>query len=176
METTCKDCQKTNIPTVNEESIECCEFTPADCVKTSSYNAYFKIGVGKSLTYVIDTIAKYVKKLSKKIDSYHDYTLWEGTLTQTSNGNPTVNAIKNSLPAPIVFTRNSAGDYIGTLVGAFTAGKTVVYVGSFDKSWGADVKAFRVDDDTISIRTGSTTDFTDDDVLNDTPIFIKVYN
>lgn len=176
METNCKDCQETNIPTVNEESIECCEFTPADCVKTSSYNSYFKIGVGKSLTYVIDTIAKYVKKLSQKIDDFQGYKFWEGTLTQTSTDAPVANTLKSTLSSPITFTRGGAGVYKATLVGEFTADKTVIYVGSFDKPWGADVKAYRFDDDVIYIETGLTTGFTDDDVLNKTPILIKVYN
>lgn len=172
----CKDCEDNNIPTVNEEAIECCEFYPAECVKTSSYNSYFKIGVGKSLTYVIDTIAKYVKKLSQRIDDLHNYVEWEGVLTQTLNNAPTEVVTKNTLSAPIVWTYSVAGEYIGTLVGAFPADKTFVYVGSFDKPWGADVKAYRTSDDTIVVKTGSTTDFIDDDVLNSTPIHIKVYN
>ena len=172
----CKDCEENNIPTVNEEAIECCELYPADCVRTSSYNSYFKIGVGKSLTYVIDTIAKYVKKLSQKVDELHNYVEWEGMLSQVAGGDPTEVVGKNTLSGAIVFTRVSDGEYLGTLAGAFPADKTFIYVGSFDKGWGEDVKAFRLDDDNISIRTGNSTDFINDDVLNNTPIHIKVYN
>lgn len=172
----CNDCEENNIPTVNEEAIECCELYPADCVRTSEYNSYFKIGVGKSLTYVIDTIAKYVKKISQRVDALHNYSEWQGFLSQTSNNDPNADVVKNELSGSIVFTRNTDGDYIGTLVGAFTADKTVITIGSFNKGWGEDVKAYRIDNDTIAIRTGSSIDFIDDDVLNNTPINIKVYN
>jgi hypothetical protein len=172
----CHDCEENNIPTVNEEAIECCEFYPADCVKTSAHNSYFKIGVGKSLTYVIDKIAKYVKKLSQRIDEHHNYVEWEGLLSQSAADAPEEVVGKNTLSGKIAFTRVTDGEYLGTLVGAFPVDKTFITIGSFDRSWGEDVKAFRLDDDNISIRTGNSTDFIDDDVLDNTPIYIKVYN
>jgi hypothetical protein len=172
----CNDCEENNIPTVNEESLQCCEFYPADCVKTTVYQSYFNIGVGKTLTNVIDTIAKYVKKLSTRIDDLHNYSEHVTLLSQASTNAPTATVVKNELSGSIVYAYVSPGTYTGTLVGAFTAGKTVIEVGSFDKAWGDDVKVFRVDADTISIRTGSSTDYIDNDVITDLPIVIRVYN
>ena len=173
---TCNNCGDTNLPSVNEESVECCEFYPADCVKTTKYNSYFKIGVGKTLTYVIDVISKKVKSLQLLIEGYHNYTEYQVLLSQTGITAPTAVVQKNEFSSGIVYARSGAGQYTGTLVGAFIVNKTVITLGSFNKAWGADVKVYRVDDDTIAIETGSTTGFIDDDVITDLPLNIKVYN
>lgn len=168
----CNDCTENNIPTVNEEALECCEFYPADCVKTTEYNSFFKIGVGKSLTFVIEAIAKSVKKLYDK----HNYKEWVGFVSQTGISDPTSVVIKNELSGPLSFVRTGAGKYTATLTGAFTADKTIITLGSFNKAWGSDIICYRVDDDTLSLETGSSTDFIDDDVIADLPLVIKVYN
>jgi len=170
----CNGCQENNIPTVNEQSLECCEFTSANCVKTSSYNSFFSIGIGKSLTEVIDAIAKAVKKLSDSIDSQKISDSYVAFLTQSGTSAPTSTVLRNELSGNIVWTRLSAGKYRGTLTGAFTT-KTVITLGAFDKSWGEDVKAFRVDNDTIALETGNATDFINDGVLSNLPIDIKIY-
>lgn len=172
----CHDCEENNIPTVNEEALECCELISADCVRTSKYNAYFKIGIGKSLTYVIDTIAKYVKKISDRLNNIDVYDNYVALLTQTSTNAPIATVIKNDLTAAIVWTRVSAGEYNGTLVGAFIANKTVITLGSFNSSWDAKVKAYRLNNDVIVLKTGDSTDFIDDDVITNLPIDIKVYD
>ena len=171
----CHDCEDNNIPTVNEEALECCEFISADCVKTSKYNSYFKIGVGKSLTYVIDTIAKYVKKLSDRIDALSIFDSYVALLSQTDTNEPVATVVKNDLTAPIVWTRISAGVYHGTLVGAFASTKVVITLGSFNSSWDAKVKAYKLNNDTIVLKTGDSTDFIDDDVITNLPIDIKIY-
>ncbi len=170
----CNECQENNIPTVNEQSLECCELISANCVKTSSYNSFFKIGIGKSLTEVIDAIAKVVKKLSDSIESQKIYDTYIALLTQSGTSAPTSTVLRNELSSNIVWTRLSAGKYRGTLTGAFTS-KTVITLGAFDKTWGEDVKAFRVDNNTIAIETGNSTDFINDGVLSSLPIDIKIY-
>ena len=58
---------------------------------------------------------------------YDEPKVWAGRL---SGGNPTpsVTVITNSLGGTIVWTRNSAGNYTGTLAGAFVSGKTYVSI------------------------------------------------
>ena len=37
----CDGCGNPSIPTVNEDALECCELTPANCVVTSEYQEFF---------------------------------------------------------------------------------------------------------------------------------------
>lgn len=49
------------------------------------------------------------------------------------DGNPTApvaTVLKNTLGGTVVWTRNVTGEYYGTLVGAFTSGKTTLFAGS----------------------------------------------
>lgn len=170
-----------NKPSVNETSIECCELTGANCVVTSEYNGYFKIGKGKTLTYVITTIAKFVKKLSERIsvlEELNDYESYEALLTQTGVTAPTeVGTVAvNNLSGPIVYSYTLSGRYVGTLVGAFPAGRTYIYLGTSNLEWGEKVRAYRIDDDSFAIESGSTTDYVDDDVITNLPIKIKITN
>lgn len=50
---------------------------------------------------------------------------YKAILTQTGTNVPVATVLENSLGDDIVWTRNSTGDYTGTLLGAFTVGKTV---------------------------------------------------
>lgn len=52
------------------------------------------------------------------------YREYVALLSQTGTGNPSAVIIRNELSGPIVWTRNYAGNYSGTLVGAFTVNKT----------------------------------------------------
>ena len=54
------------------------------------------------------------------------YKVYTALLTQTSTNAPTAEVLENTLGADIVWSRSQAGYYIGTLAGAFIAGKTLV--------------------------------------------------
>jgi hypothetical protein len=171
----CNGCEENNIPTVNEEALECTEFISADFVKTTKYQSYLKIGIGKSLTYVIDTIAKYIKKVNDRVDALYIYDTYVALLNQTGTTAPVATVSHNTFSSSIVWTRTSSGKYRGTLTGAFPANKTIITLGSFNKSWGEDVIAFRVDNNTIAVESGTGVDFINDGVLTNLPIDIKVY-
>jgi hypothetical protein len=64
-------------PVVNEESLDCHELTPSSCVVTTEYQGFFKIGVGRTLNFVINTIAKVVKALKLRIDALEAATVAE---------------------------------------------------------------------------------------------------
>lgn len=175
----CDGCGDPNIPTVNNEAKECCELTPTNCVVTSEYQDYFKIGKGKTLTYAINKIAKVVKAIKGTLDDlllYNNYKSYIATLDQVATGNPVASNVQNKFTVTPTFTRTNPGKYSVTLTGAFTAGKTVIDIKEFNIGWGEKVKAYRVDVNTVAIETGSTTDYIDDDVMNNMPIEIKVYN
>lgn len=176
----CDGCSDPSKPQVNEDAIECCELIPSNCVVTSEYQNYFKIGKGKTLTYVIDTIAKYVKAISLRVDALealHNYSTFTAIVTQAGTADPTAVVVDNKLsgtPTP-VWARTGAGKYTLTMTGAFTAGKTIIELKDFNIGWGEKVKAYWVDANTIAIESGSSTDYIDDDVITSMPIEIKVY-
>lgn len=180
----CDGCGDVTIPTVNNDSKECCELTPANCVVTSEYQNFFKIGKGKTLTFVIDVIAKFVKALTLRVEALeaiHNYKTFTAVVNQsgaTPSDIPTAIVVNNGLtgaPTP-VWARTSAGQYTLTMTGAFTANKTIIELKEFNIAWGEKVKAYWVDVNTIAIASGSTTDYIDDDVITDMPIEIKVYD
>ncbi len=99
-------------------------------------------------------------------------------LTQTGSSAPVATVLKNSLGGTVVWTRNGAGDYTGTLAGAFTANKTG-FLMSPQTANAPDMKTFqiyRVDNNSISLSTlrpdggGS-----EDDLISDNMIFILVF-
>lgn len=65
-------------------------------------------------------------------------------LTQTGINAPVATVLKNTLGAPIVYSYGIPGGYIGTLIGAFPLGKTIITVDS-------GFTVTNTDDDTIEI-------------------------
>lgn len=61
----CNDISK---PSVDETAMECENFTSANCVVAVEPEPYFKVNGGDTLTKVVSVIAKYVKKLSGRVD------------------------------------------------------------------------------------------------------------
>ena len=56
-------------------------------------------------------------------DMLRNYERYIALITQTSTSAPTVIELENTI-GPIVWTRKTTGEYVGTLTGAFTANKT----------------------------------------------------
>lgn len=178
----CDGCGDPSIPTVNEDALECCELTPANCVVTSEYQEFFKIGKGKTLTYAINKIASVVKAIGVRVtnlEALHNYSTFTAILTQDGTATaPSATVVNNGLtgtPTP-AWGYTSAGKYTLTITGAFTANKTIIELKDFDIGWGEKVKAYWVDVNTIAIESGSSTDFIDDGVITNMPIEIKVYD
>lgn len=174
-------CPDPSLPTVDETAIECCELTSSNCVVTSEYQDFFKIAKGKTLTYVVDIIAKYVKKNKTDITDLkllHNYSEYAANLTQEITDAPVATEIFNHIGSVSpTYSYVSTGKYLLTLVGAFpTQSKVFIVLGEFDKSWDSKVKAYWVDADNIAIESGNTTDYVDNDIITDMPISIKVYN
>lgn len=55
--------------------------------------------------------------------------VYRALLTQTGTDAPVATVLENTLGGTVVWTRSGAGDYQGTLSGAFTANKTVLNSG-----------------------------------------------
>jgi hypothetical protein len=176
----CNGCGDPSVPTVNEDALECCELTPTNCVVTSDYQEYFKIGKGKTLTYAINKIASVVKAIAVRVtnlEALHNYSTFTAIITQAGVIAPTATIVDNKIGGTPAWAYVSPGVYTLTLTGAFTADKTIIELKDWDIPWGAKVKAFRVDVDTIQIESGNASgDYIDDDVITSMPIEIKVYD
>lgn len=134
----------------------------------------------------INEIIDYLNGIGKSGDG--SYKKYVALLTQSSTNAPTVVILENTLDGTIVWTRDSAGSYYGTLTGAFTVNKTVV-LGSkqfFTNERGGvitnkEVTMDRYDADSVFVSTSlfdvvSSGTLLDDGILASTPVEIRVYN
>lgn len=103
------------------------------------------------------------------------YLVYTALLNQSGTSAPVATVLQNTLGGTVVWTRTGTGQYAGTLAGAFTANKTVIFMPS---SYGGGIARFnlvfrtstnevniRVLDDGLSLPDG----------LPETPIEIRVY-
>jgi hypothetical protein len=117
-------------------------------------------------------------KKSDLISPTLPYKVYTALLTQIS-GAPVATVLENTI-GNIVWTRSNAGQYVGTLSGAFVSGKTALFI---QKSVGLakiqlvpkDLWIEYTDANTITIITTDDTNLIDN-VLNNTTIEIRVYN
>jgi hypothetical protein len=107
-----------------------------------------------------------------------NYKEYIALLTQSGTDAPTANVIKNTFGDEIVWTRNGAGQYKGTLVGAFPVDKYFgpMPVGGLDSEasaggGGEPYSYTRIDDDVVVVNAGSF-----DGVLLNTPVSFLVKN
>lgn len=136
------------------------ETTPAGITPTE---------VGTNLKSIVDYIDQQVPKI------------YVATLTQSGAGSPVATVIKNDLSDVILWERIGAGNYKGTLVGAFTLNKTLFSIAPIKN---ITMNLSRVSADIISLQTVEFIwnelgymDYTPtDDYLLNTPIKIEVYN
>jgi len=98
------------------------------------------------------------------------YTSYAGYLVQSGTEAPLATVMQNTTGGTIAWSRNSSGNYSGTITGgAFTAGKTLVFVNqgggtsTANIQWGSSATA-------INIITGA------DDVLAKASIEIRIYS
>jgi len=174
-----ENCIDNNIPTVDETAIECCSLIPANCVVASERNTFLGIGVGRTLTYVIDRIARAIRDVRTSVsllEQRFNYREYEALLTQTSTNNPQATIGFNNFAANPALVYVSPGQYNIVLLNAFPAGNTFIYLGTSDLGWDTKVKAYRLDDSTIRVASGNTTDFIDNGLIQNLPIKIKVNN
>lgn len=101
--------------------------------------------------YDIDSTGTQTKVVTQAGGQTKEY---KAILTGTNGANPTAVVTKNDLSAAIVWTRTNEGEYEGTLVGAFPAAKTTVFV-SFGNGADLSFHAWRGSDDVIEILSSA---------------------
>jgi len=101
------------------------------------------------------------------------YKVYIALISQTSTSAPTVTVLQNTI-GTIVWTRDAAGEYYGTLVGAFTTDKT--YFTVMDTSLDIDMERQLNGNDAVYIATAvASTQVKTDGLLTVCPIEIRVY-
>lgn len=123
---------------------------------------------------IINEIADFLQANPSGGGGAASYLVYTALLTQSGTSAPTADVLENTL-GDIVWTRQSAGNYIGTLEGAFTAGKTVTMI---TNNWDNNVIYICGENsfpDSIYIETKSIPTVDVDDKLVKTPVEIRVY-
>lgn len=114
--------------------------------------------------------------------SVRDYKTYKALLTQTGSNAPSATVLQNEFSAPIVWTRVSAGYYVGTLTGAFVNNKTFIKPLSFANGTNPTPAAAlflisNIDANTVEVYTYSDNGVTiADDLLSKNCVEIQVYN
>jgi hypothetical protein len=162
----------------------CSEVMDAQCVIYTGANILCDTDVvvttNDTVAEALESIVDYVCNNQPTVPAYKVYT---ALLTQTAGDiptNPIVTVLENTI-GNIIWTRVNAGQYVGTLSGAFVSAKTALFI---QKSVGLAKNSFPYPKDlwieytntnTITIYTTDDT-FLIDGVLNNTTIEIRVYN
>lgn len=95
-----------------------------------------------------------MSKLTKRVPA-RNFKVWRGLVSQTGTAAPTAQVLENTLGGDIVWTRNSAGNYTGTLSNAFPAGKVSFNYGILEAS-GQNYRLSRNDNNSVLLWTKST--------------------
>ena len=102
--------------------------------------------------------------------------IYKALLTQVTTGDPTAVVLENELGAPIVWTRDGQGEFIGTLAGAFVTAKTGMLIGQRYSTAGDYTYLYYNDVNSVILDTQSITGAFVDDVLEQTLVVIEVYS
>lgn len=104
------------------------------------------------------------------------YKVYTALLTQSGTNAPIATVLENTLGGDIVWSRDDIGVYYGTLVGAFTENKTILFTTVSDRTLDrTNLFATRIDNNIVQITSFLPTDGNYDGLINDA-IEIRVYN
>lgn len=129
-------------------------------------------------TELATTLSVYQTKALNDLayDPKRTYKIYRALITQSSTDAPTVVVLQNELSAAIVWTRDSAGLYYGTLAGAFTENKTFGFCSIADVTAGV-ASVSRATGNTVALQTAQYSDHTKiDGLLNNASLEILVHN
>jgi len=112
------------------------------------------------------------------VETVKPYKVYTALLSQSGTSAPTATVLENTLGGTVVWTRSNTGQYVGTLTGAFTDQKTIIFVNrsnpsatAFDTNMAANV----ININTIGYTTFSNSAYVDGQT-NSASIEIRVYN
>jgi hypothetical protein len=127
------------------------------------------------------TSSQYVKgdgSLSSTIPDSRPYKVYTALLTQSGTSAPVATVLENTLGGTVVWSYFGVGQYVGTLIGAFTTSKSTVTVTrpnpsatSFDTNIAANI----INNDTMAYTTFNNTTYINSQ-SNGIFLEIRVYN
>lgn len=120
---------------------------------------------------VIDTVDNRVKRID--VNGIKGYKIYTSLLSQSGTSDPTASVLGNNNIGSIAWTRSGIGAYVGTLSGAFPSGKVFILVGQ--NADGITANAFRIDNNTVTLKTYVTATGGSTDVFSDLSIEVRVY-
>lgn len=100
------------------------------------------------------------------------YKVYTALLTQTGTDAPVATILENTLGGTIVWSRTSAGLYVGTLSSAFTSNKTAI----FNSVTSGIILTANPTTSTIQLETRTVGNVNNDSLLIGTTLEIRVYN
>ena len=100
-------------------------------------------------------------------------SVYKGLINQSGASAPVFTSLVNTLGS-IIWSRTSAGTYIGTLTGAFTSSKTVLLIGTAQQNATDEIRIHRNNANQIHLFTYSSGTLTDG-ILVDTALSIEIY-
>jgi len=106
---------------------------------------------------------------------FRPYTVYTALVTQTGTSAPTATVLGMNDIGAIVWTRVAAGNYKGTLAGAFPANKVFAF-GGVTVSSAATISLLRNTDDEILLLVRNDSGTSVDAALTNSPIEIRVYD
>lgn len=103
-----------------------------------------------------------------------NYKIYVAFITQLDKNAPTINAILENTIGDIVWSYTSAGEYVGTLNGAFTPNKTICFAGVNNNTL-SSIQLSSPNVNEVTLFTYDSTNATSDELLSKTSIEIRVY-
>ena len=116
-----------------------------------------------------------VNPMVNQLNNMGSYKSYAAILSQGGTADPTAIVLHNTLPGTIVWERINAGNYIGTLTGAFTENKTLILATAAGGE-SVVIIAFTSTVSTIGINTLKSDTASSIDFEGDMNIEIRVYN
>lgn len=102
------------------------------------------------------------------------YNIYLATITQSGTSNPVATENSNNTITGIVWTRNSPGNYTGTLASAFPAGRTYLFIQQGSGTIAVSKPFLRAGDNTVNLQTWSFAGAPADGLLTSASIQIIV--
>jgi hypothetical protein len=112
------------------------------------------------------------KEMDVPTTPYKSYT---ALLTQTEENDPVATILENTI-GDIVWTRLGAGSYLATSDNLFTENKTTIFMTGNSSLVFGIYPSINTPGTEITVETGSPNETHLDQILDNTPIEIRVYN
>jgi len=121
---------------------------------------------------VVEAVRTNADQLDTALAGARPYKSYVALLSQSGTAAPTAVVLENTLGGTVVWTRQNVGEYIATLLGAFTLNKTVCFTGQAVP--GTQYQGYRIGAGQLELDQRDFTDAAIDSMFG-TYIEVRVY-